>query len=153
GYQGKGCRKTISPGLATFEEYPACHTGGDGGLVAMNSPESEPDLLVQLAEEFADRYRRGDRPALAEYTEKYPAMAEQIRDLLPAMVMMEDLGSVDGPPPPMTRTSAPERLGEYPILREVGRGGMGLVYEAVQESLGRHVALKVLPFHTSRDGN
>lgn len=48
--------------------------------------------------------------------------------------------SVAEPLRPVRRT-----MGDYHILREIGRGGMGIVYEAVQESLGRHVALKVLP--------
>ena len=38
----------------------------------------------------------------------------------------------------------PERLGEFTVVRELGRGGMGVVYEAIQEPLGRHVALKVV---------
>ncbi len=120
----------------------------------MSHTDSEADPLVDLAQEFADRHRRGERPSLSDYVRRYPEHAERIQQIFPAMVAMERLGSVEewsgtaaeahrGPEPPL------DRLGEYRILRELARGGMGIVYEAVQESLGRHVALKVLPFHRS----
>jgi serine/threonine protein kinase/WD40 repeat protein len=47
--------------------------------------------------------------------------------------------------PAKTRSSIPQQLGDYRIIREIGRGGMGVVYEAEQVSLSRTIALKVLP--------
>jgi WD40 repeat protein/serine/threonine protein kinase len=109
-------------------------------------------LLNQLADEFVARYRQGERPALTDYLAKYPALADDIRDLFPALVGMEqvkedrqEMGPPAGALPPL------EQLGDYRIVREIGRGGMGVVYEAEQVSLGRHVALKILPQNLLRD--
>src|SRR3954447_14844087 len=106
--------------------------------------------VEELADEFLRRQRDGERPTLDEYCRRHPGLADDIRDLFPVLIRMEDLGadssaaSTGGAPPAGTATR-PGRLVYFRILREVGRGGMGVVYEAEQESLGRRVALKVLP--------
>ena len=96
----------------------------------------------------------GAAPDVEEFAGRHPEIAGVLRELLPALRAMRE--SDDAAPRRTTEsmTAAPEqpgRLGDFEIVREVGRGGMGVVYEALQISLGRRMALKVLPFAAMLD--
>jgi eukaryotic-like serine/threonine-protein kinase len=109
---------------------------------------TERDPLEVLATEFTERLRKGEQPSISAYIAKYPDLAEDIETLFPTIVATERLKvsrerSSDGRA--SLGAAALERLGDFRIIREIGRGGMGVVFEAEQESLGRRVAIKVLP--------
>ena len=106
------------------------------------------ELLGQVANEFFERLAQGENPQIQEYERQYPELAEQIRVTFPALELVgESLSSPPGTQSPLD-LAVEQQLGDFRIVRELGRGGMGVVYEAEQISMGRRVALKVLPFAT-----
>ena len=123
----------------------------------MSEPTFDRDPFEVVAESFLARYWAGERPGIEDLAARHPELADQIRELLPALVLVEQDLTIDPGPNGEELPRAPgpvkeRRLGDYRILREIGRGGMGVVYEAEQISLGRRVALKVLSGQVSNDG-
>jgi WD40 repeat protein/serine/threonine protein kinase len=122
-----------------------------------NIPASEhlsvEALVGQVADEFLQRFNRGEQPDIEAYVGRYPEIAPVLRQVLAALQLIRvssaDLAAAHEPAPAAMQVTG--CLGDFRILREVGRGGMGVVYEAEQISLNRRVALKVLPFAAALD--
>ncbi len=128
---------------------------------AARSPTSScraaDSILADLVEQFLDRIQAGEVLDPTGFAAAHPEHAEPLRQLLPALEMMAALshsaaraGSGVAPTADIADPGL-GLLGDFHILREVGRGGMGVVYEAEQVSLRRRVALKVLPFAAALD--
>lgn len=127
----------------------------------MNNPtaalcHSSDAVFEQVLEDFTTRIQAGELLDLDACVAEHPEYAERLGQLLPAMHVLLAFGAsqsvaVDGPAPRDLVPDANGVLGDFRILRELGRGGMGIVYEAEQISIGRPVALKVLPFASMLD--
>ena len=97
--------------------------------------------LEDVLGEYLDELAAGRAPDQEEYLRAHPALADALRGVFKTLAFVEATSKALN----ASKLERGQRLGEYQIVREVGRGGMGVVYEAIQTSLNRRVALKVLP--------
>jgi serine/threonine protein kinase len=111
--------------------------------------------VTRALEEYLAALEEGRKPNRSEFLRKHADIAEALAGCLDGLEFVCAVGpdlSRPGREGPGEGEIPPSRpLGDFRIVREIGRGGMGIVYEAEQMSLGRRVALKVLPFAATMD--
>ena len=131
-------------GLSPEDDFSS--STGDGSYAGISDAGDGRNPVDVLADEYSSRLRAGESPTIEEYEMRAPEHRSAIRALFPTIAMIETM-SKQGHAPEKTKRRllfAQETIGDFHIIREVGRGGMGVVYEAEQRSLQRRVALKVL---------
>ena len=105
--------------------------------------EDRADLVARVVEEYFERARRGEHPRMEEFVERHPEISDLLRTIIPGLQAVEQPDDVAANG--SVAHQRPRQIGDFRILRQIGRGGMGIVYEAEQISMNRRVALKVLP--------
>ena len=128
------------------------------GAKAYSLGREPQEHLVEVLDAYMAAAQEGRAPARDELLADYPDLAEDLEACLASLEFIRQASLT--PPPLVTDSKAVDvepgepgigDLGDFRLIAEVGRGGMGVVYEAVQRLLNRQVALKVLPFAAAMD--
>jgi serine/threonine protein kinase/WD40 repeat protein len=107
--------------------------------------------LARIVESATQRLQRGERIDWAQLLEEHPSIEGPLNDLVPALQLFYRSSPAlgDSNTPACSAEGEPsideQTLDDFRLIRQIGRGGMGIVYEAEQLSLGRRVAVKILP--------
>lgn len=132
----------------------------DGGTEAelfglpQRDESSARDPMEEIASLYLDKLRQGDTIDLDDFVNDYPKIAGDLKDFLSLVCAMEDWKAekeLQVVKTPMPDEFDIQQLGECKILREIARGGMGVIFEAEQEPIGRRVAVKLLPWKFGTD--
>lgn len=110
----------------------------------MPEQHDNEERLAVLVDEYLEALRRGEAPPLEEYAAEHAECADELKDLLAGMVEMESLSVTTLRSAANVSAHYPDSLGGYRLLERIGAGGMGTVFRAIQESLNREVAVKIL---------
>src|SRR6516162_4216986 len=130
----------MSDPQATPGHTPASPEAAPTGIY---NPLDSASELVRVLDRYLAELQAGKGPDKARLLADHPHLARQLEDCLAGMEFVHQAAK--------PAAGAPAKLGDFRIIREVGRGGMGVVYEAEQLSLKRRVALKVLRFGVTAD--
>jgi WD40 repeat protein len=116
-------------------------------IAASPLPDPEEEHLVRVLESCLGDLELGRPVDTDRLLAEHPSIAPRLRTCLAGLQLLDEgSGRRDGSP-----VAAGQEFGDYTILREVGRGGMGIVYEALHRTRQRRVALKVIPLAATFD--
>jgi len=107
------------------------------------TPSADGSSLEDIQDQMLDQLHAGETIDQEAVLAAHPDLRDALREFFQLLDVIEGPADPEAPPP--------SRLGDFEIVREIGRGGMGIVYEARQISLNRPVALKVLPLRLRQD--
>ena len=118
-----------------------------------NKQSQNQSKLDSIADDYLVRCRQGETPRIDEYVEKFPELGNEIRELLRTIQFVDSFREEEAPAPSKDRDYfvPGTQFGNYLIGKQLGAGGMGVVYEATHLRLKRKVALKVTKADDLRD--